>query len=67
MGQIYPSFPTITTTSIRPHIADRNVTTTSSNYVPLTASLHAGALITGARLDVGLFAFFFIFLAENVI
>jgi hypothetical protein len=35
--------------------------------MPLTASLHAGALITGARLDVGLFAFLFIFLAENAI
>jgi hypothetical protein len=49
------------------HTNENNTTTSTASYVPLTASVHAGALITGARLDVGLFAFLFIILGEHVL
>jgi hypothetical protein len=62
-----PSFQTPITLPMPMHTSECNFCTTGPSYVPLTASLHAGALITGARLDVGLFAFLFIFLAENAI
>jgi hypothetical protein len=49
------------------HTNQSNVTTSTTHYEPLIASVRAGALITGAWLDVGLYAFLFIFLGPHII